>query len=700
MTTLSQHKYPFVRLLLPFALGLVCGDRMFGEMDTVTWALVLFVSSACLMGAAYFLKSYSNRWLFGGLTFLTCWSGGYSLVQMNLSKTVFHCPDTPTSYHVRLLDAPQEKERSVMCHVLLMSQIDSLQTCTLNREALLYFPKDSTIAQWQKKEELLLYASLSSPHNAGNFDEFDYARYLTRQGISATGFVRQGCWMRIAHPVSKSSLSFSERALKHREQLLAIYRKLGFEADHFAVLAALTVGYKEELSTDVREQFSVAGVSHILALSGFHVALLAGLITLLSSRLPFKFRGSGLFRLLMTLTLLWGFAFLTGLSASVIRSVSMFSILSASYLLRRQPLTLNTVACTALLMLICRPLWLFDVGFQLSFIAVVSILQLQPPIHRWLLRLKVKNKWLNGLISTSMAAQVGTLPLLLLYFHRFPTHFLLSNILVIPLVTLIIYLAVLMVVLLPIPVLASFLARIIGWALTLLGETIHLLDNLPYASIDGIWIDPIEALGCYLCLFLLLSYQAQATVRKIANGLILLCLLCTYHLISFSQLAPHRQLIFYNVRGCPAIHCIVSRSQSYLVTPDSTSQLSQLRAATRNHWMHLHLQPPVDVSTEYAGKEILFHRSMLSFGGCRVAIITDNTWKHQTASHPWAVDYLYLCKGFNGQVENLLSLLPAKCVVLDSSLSERRKRSYAMACRAHGLTCISLSDKGSVRFLL
>lgn len=701
VTTLLQHKYPFVRLLLPFALGLVCGDWMFGEMDTLALASALFVASVCLMGASYFFNSYSNRWVFGMLTFLTCFSGGYSLVQNRLSETAFNYPNSPVGYHVRLLDAPQEKERSMMCHVLLMRQIDSLQTHTLDREALLYFPKDSAVAQWQKKEELVLYASLSSPHNAGNFDEFDYARYLTRKGLSATGFVRQGCWAHITSvSSSNSSPSLLERALAYRERLLTSYRKLGFEGDHLAVLAALTLGYKEELSADVREQFSVAGVSHILALSGFHVALLAGLITLLSSRLPFKFRGSTFFRLFITLTLLWGFAFLTGLSASVIRSVSMFSILSASYLFRRQSLTLNTVACTAFFMLICKPLWLFDVGFQLSFIAVVSIIQLQPPIHRCLLKLKIKNRWFNGLISTSMAAQVGTLPLVLLYFHRFPTHFLLSNLLVIPLVTLIIYLALLMVVLLPFSVLASFLAQMVSWTLSLLAETIHLLDHLPYASIDGFWLDPIETVGCYLCLFLLLSYQAKASARKLVSCLLIFNLVCMYHLISFCQLAPHRQLVFYNVRGCPAIHCIVSRSKSYLVTPDGTSQLSQLRAITRNYWMHLRLSPPIEASKEYADKELLLHRSMLFFGGCRVAIISENSWKHRVASHPWQVDYLYLCKGFNGQAESLFSLFLPKCVVLDSSLSEKQKKNYAIACRAHRLSCISLSDKGSVRFLL
>ena len=232
----------------------------------------------------------------------------------------------------------------------------------------------------------------------------------------------------------------------------------GVSGDELAVLSALTIGDKEELSESIVETYSVAGASHVLALSGLHIGFISALLLFVLSPLWIRWRFLKPFLFLSVILLLWGFAFLTGLSSSVVRAVVMCSFGLLSMLIPAcRKLTLNTLGVTAFLMLLFNPVWLFDVGFQLSFSAVAAIVLLQPGLYGLL---SVKNRLLRkawGLVTVSVAAQIGTAPLVMLYFSRFSTHFLLTNLLVIPLVSLIVYAAVILLVLTPFPVCNSSL---------------------------------------------------------------------------------------------------------------------------------------------------------------------------------------------------------------------------------------------------
>ena len=208
----------------------------------------------------------------------------------------------------------------------------------------------------------------------------------------------------------------------------------------------------------------------------------------------------------------------------------MFSILAMADMVGRQPLSLNTLAAAAWLMLFCNPAWLFDVGFQLSFLAVASILLIQKPIYH-LITVKGRiGKYIWGLMSVSVAAQIGTAPLVMFYFSRFSVHFLLTNLVVIPFITIILYAAVIML----------------------------LLEQLPYASIDGIWLYQSEILGIYIVGFLLTYYFMNRRYRNLLICLFSILLLGTYHSTLYWLDRPRTSLVFYNVRGCPAVHCIES----------------------------------------------------------------------------------------------------------------------------------------------
>lgn len=224
---------------------------------------------------------------------------------------------------------------------------------------------------------------------------------------------------------SHSSM-LTEFAGKGQERLLESFERLHLPEEEKSVLATLTLGYRKEMKRDVRERFSATGVAHLLAVSGFHVAIVCGFLSLLFSLLP-KNSFYRWIRYLLTLCLLWSFVIITGLAASAVRAGLMLSLYLTGRVLRQTTDGYNTLAASAFCMLVFNPLYLFDVGFQLSYLAVLSILYLQPRLQNLIV---VRNPVIAipwGWITVTLAAQAGTTLLCLYYFRRVSLVFLFTN---------------------------------------------------------------------------------------------------------------------------------------------------------------------------------------------------------------------------------------------------------------------------------
>ncbi|KAA6334913.1 hypothetical protein EZS27_016805 [termite gut metagenome] len=517
-----MHRYPFLRLLIPVICGIIIGDYLFFRSQHV-WIqpfILLFICSALLLPTLFFLKKYSLRWLYGISVYICLFSAGAILTSWQLQQTSYTFPPSGAVYRAVITDKPEVKERTLLCRTRLWESRYLLSVAFPRKNILLYLPKDSTSLSLQNGDEILFSALLSPPRNNYNLGDFDYARYLTRKTISGIGFVKKNNWTVTCHNPHRS---LRQMASKCREQILALYIELGFQGDEFAVLSALTVGYKEELSEEIRKSYSVSGASHVLALSGLHIGLLYGLLLFFLKRRPFNTVGVKIFRIAIILTTLWGFAFVTGLSPSVVRSVLMFSLFAFSEFKTGKYISMNTLAAAALLMLLYNPCWIFDVGFQLSFCAVAAILLIYSPLYRmW----KVNNRIIRyfwGIVTVSLAAQTGVTPLILLYFSRFSTYFLLTNLFVIVLVTGIMYAAVAMLIVSSFPTISCFATTIVEKLIKTLNFTVRRMEQLPFASIDNVQIHPLEALSFYLIIMLCLCYL-QFRKAKYLMGM-LICVL-------------------------------------------------------------------------------------------------------------------------------------------------------------------------------
>ena len=695
---------PFLRLLFPLAAGIACGGLF--PCECPQWSAG---AGLLLLGVLIVCHWRHYGLAFGIAAHLLLFGGGFWLTCRQWQQTAFDFPGQPAIYKIRIQEKPEEKARSILCRsIVLETQAgDSLVPGnTPHPLFLLYFPKDSVTAKLKRGDELLVHTRLEPPTNNGNPDEFDYARYLRRKGGSGTAYVANGHWKTVGHHPGRT---LRQRALDYREKIVATYRQLGFTGDELAVLSALTVGDKEELSDDIIETYSVSGASHVLALSGLHIGFLYALFWFLFRPLWHRWQRLKPMFLLVIVLFLWGFAFLTGLSPSVVRSVIMFSLLALSNLQPEKPLTLNTLAATAFLMLLYNPFWLFDVGFQLSFTAVAAILLIQPGLYALL---TVKNRLLRylwGIATVSVAAQIGTAPLVLLYFSRFSTHFLLTNLWVIPMVSLIMYAAVILLVLTPLPALQQLWSTVVERMVSLQNNTLRAIEALPGSSIDNVWVDVWEVALFYLALLLLYRTVCRCTARNLCMFLISVLALSSLHTAYLFQNTPQRSLMFYNIRGCPAVHCLADNRLSWLVCADSLPDTSRLQGSLANHWNRLRLYPPQTVSEgmphenkdTHMPSPVFLKNGIASYAGKRICFLQDNRWNGKTSSHKLTIDYLYICKGYKGDLSELSGLFHIRSVVFDASYTSTyyRKR-ITDTCRRRGISYISPSEQGALRILL
>ena len=315
--------------------------------------------------------------------------------------------------------------------------------------------EDSLKPTYNIGEYLAFKSTLSKVTEPKNPYQFNYAKYLEHQNILAQVSISN----REIFQFSEVKISMYSIANTLRNNIEIALIDNGFKGDELAVIKALLLGQKKDISKDMYDDYASAGVIHILAVSGLHVGIILMLLQLILSPL-FRFKHGNVFKTVLIVLFLWCFAIIAGLSPSVIRAVTMFSFLAVALNLKRKTSTLNTLFLSALVILLVEPQFLFSVGFQLSYLAVFSIILLQPKLSKLIPRPKYYiSRILWGVFTVTIAAQIGVLPLSLFYFHQFPGLFFVTNLIIIPFLGIILGYGLLCISLALLGILPSFIAE-------------------------------------------------------------------------------------------------------------------------------------------------------------------------------------------------------------------------------------------------
>ena len=421
------QRHPLLRLFVFYACGIGVADMLYAYVSL--W-LLWGGGALCLLLVSLAACRWQRKVLCGVLIsalMFVLGMGSYSLAR---SSGTYEWPLGTAWYEARVLDTPRDRQHSILCDMEVVAVREAVAWHRVGRKVFVYVEPCDEARGLRPGDVICFEGNVHAPRNFSDSLSFDYARYVTMQGVAGTVFLPRGKW----HRVGEVRLSLRERMLRWRAHLCERFLAKTFEGDVFGILAAITLGDKRGLSEGVRTTYSDAGAAHVLALSGLHVGIICGMLTFFL-RAVLRRRSLRWLREVLTIAVLWSFALLVGMPASVVRAVTMCSLYVVSrWMADGSVSSLHVLSLAAFIMLLVRPLYLFDVGFQLSFTAMAAILWLEPYLERFFLRRRRHPllAYFVGLACMSLAAQLGTFPLVLYHFGTFPTYFLLTNIVVVP----------------------------------------------------------------------------------------------------------------------------------------------------------------------------------------------------------------------------------------------------------------------------
>lgn len=491
MNSISDIKPIIAPLLLPavcLIIGIVAGRFVSCPVGYALGALMLTL----------LLTFLCSRWsrLQSLLVCLSCMSLGTLLCLHQKSQLEIAWPEEAGNYALVISSEPVERGKTLSMDALLATTGQKIQLRLMRGER---------SRQLHVGDGLVIFSAIKPLSAQGS-----YRTWQETHGYVGEAFVWRNHWQR--DNVSLADIGHLQRLRLYfmglRRQLLAHLSQHVSQRDDYSILAAMTLGDKSAVSREQKEQFSIAGTSHLLALSGLHLGIIYMLLTSL-----FRSRRWQLVNQLLIVSSVWAFVLLVGMPSSVVRAAVMITVYAVVSLLNRSKTPVNTLALTAILMLVSNPYALFDVGFQLSFSAVLAILLFMPLFNN----LFTLPSWLSPLWKTTavtVAAQLGTAPLVAYYFGRFSLWFLLANFLAIHLATLILYTMLLTLLLSFWPAAQSVVIILPATLASWLNSWTSWIASLPLASIDGLRPTVLQVALLYIivaCLWYLLRYYVKHT---------------------------------------------------------------------------------------------------------------------------------------------------------------------------------------------
>lgn len=691
------HQTPFFRFFLPFVAGILLG---FGFAIPVIYcipACIFSLAGLCiLVWKRTWFVPHRWGWLYGILVNVFLFTAGICIVVLQSFKPAEESEQG--LWLVVVQEPPIERANSMKSIVRVRANLTNETTVACNELVVAYFRKDSLSRNIRQGDLLVMNATLNPVSNAGNPYEFDYCAYLSRKHISRSVFVESGNWQQLDSYAQSPLLNFSNRIRNH---LLDVLHRSGLSGNELAVASALVLGYKADLDDELRQAYSASGAMHVLAVSGLHVGIVYLFLATLLKLIPFISR-SGWLRAIILLAALWLFALITGMSPSVMRAVTMFSFIAAGEALKRRAYIYNSIAASAFILLLVNPNNLFELGFHLSYMAVISIVFLHPHLYGWLSFNNRLSDYAWNLTCVSIAAQIGTAPLALYCFHQFPSYFILSNFVVIPSATLIVYGALILFIVSPVPVLFEAFGWLLDKFLYLVNFLIFFIEKIPGSVVSGIrfagweivlsyffvagwsiWLLTKYKPAFFVTLFIVLFWVTGATVRT-GNDL------------------RRQQLIVYNTQGNSLIQFVSgcchanwhdSRSTSFNVSGFIKDQCTAMQLKGGQYFL---------IDSVLHAEKVFFHTpelygngNLIQFAGKRLVIFTRNMPPQNTSGHFILTDVAILTRNVNVRIPQIIESYRPGIIVMDASNSQARIDLWEKECFEAGVKCHRVDRDGA-----
>lgn len=652
----------FVRYTLFFITGILLGVH-FQDSWLVYIAETAFISLVALFVILTWLFP-NARLLAGSCALLALFFAGYFNVSLKTESRntdhFMHVLDSVECYQAVISTYLEERNSSWKTTAEVVAIRVDGNWRSSSGKVMLYFSKTDFPEALNYGDVLLVRKRPQAVQPPGNPHEFDYRRFLSFRNIFHQHFLRRDYAMIIRNDPPSWIMDISVKLRSHANNTL---KKYVTSPQEQGIVSALVLGVTDGLDDEITHAYSATGTMHVLAVSGLHVGIIYWIILFLLR--PLKNSLSGRWMLaLISITVLWLYAFVTGLSPSVLRAVSMFSMVALAGPWGKRTNIYNTLFISAFCLLMYDPYLLMSVGFQLSYLAVFGIVFFYPLIYNWW----QPNHWLADKVwqttSVSIAAQLATFPVSLLYFHQFPVYFLLSNLVAIPVAFVVLVGGLLLLMVSFFSPAASLLGACLTWAVKLLNLSVTVTESLPMSLIENVQITTSQ---CWLLMAMIVAFALVFIKRRFyyltATALLAMCF-AILEWYPFKGESAHDGFVIYKVPGHYGIdfiqdgHAWFVADSSLLENPDRIDfHISPNRIMRRVK--HLHTSQTQPFIKEFDKNRLILWNDLKLLILCKDFNFTTG----------YTADYLIISSDAVRDVSKVVNRIGFSYLIIDSSNS-------------------------------
>lgn len=682
------RKNPFVRLIIPLSLGIV-----------FQWYLQIpfFISISSLVIGLLFLiiynlfslsQKYRLSMIYGLVIHLVMFFLGMLQV---FTKDIRHennwfgkkyLPDM--TIKAILDEQPVEKPKSFKTEAKITQLITKDSSFNVDGKIIIYFKKDSFNQRLKPGTQIIFNKVLQEIRNTGNPGAFDYKRYMLFNKVTHQAYLTSDDFRLL----NEKDISWFESFLySAKTYVLNVFKRFIPGKKERGLAEALLIGYRDDLDKNLLQSYTNTGVVHIIAVSGMHLALIFLVLDFVFKPL-LRHRKTKWLHPVLVISILWIFTFITGGAASIVRAAVMFTFVMIGKTLKREASIHNILAASAFCLLLYNPFWLWDVGFQLSYTAVLSIVVFYKPLNNLVYFKNKSLAWLWSLLAVSIAAQILTTPLSVYHFHQFPVYFLLTNLFAVPVSSVVLIGELILVLLSPIKFLAVILGKILDGLIWWLNTFIERLEQFPFALWSGLQINTIQTILLFILIAGVGFWLFQKMNAGFWIGIVALILFFGIRSYSFYEAASRKKLIVYNVPKYQAIDFINGRKYFFI----GDLEIIEDPALTNFYLRPSRIEQRITPDYQLPGLKI--YENQFIFNNKRIIIVDAplvNTDKSVSAN----VDVAILSGNPKLYISDLIKQITPAQIIIDSSVPAWKASYWKKDCDSLQIPYFDVSEKGA-----
>ena len=679
---------PFVRLIIPLIAGIIIQFYGGYALQKLFSLLIFFVIGLAAFSFVKFKYKFTLRWIQGSLINMVLLTVGALVVYQNDIKHsrqwVGHYSADTMVVMATLQEPLVQKSKSYKAEATVNAVKGNGQWQPAKGRLLIYFSRDSnSTPALHYGSQVVFTKPLQTIKNSGNPGNFDYKQFNAFKDIYHQVFLKSNDY--IVAPTSQTN-AFQSWLYNVRSFVISRLQRYIPGSKEAGVAEALLIGYRDDLDKDLVQAYSNTGVVHIIAISGLHLGMIYGLLVLLF-KLFSKKRWAKWAKPIVILIVLWVFTLLAGGVPSILRSAVMFTFIIFGEAINRKSSIYNTLASSAFVMLCYNPYFLWDIGFQLSYVAVVSIVAFSRPVYHWMF---IENKILDffwNLVAVTISAQILTLPIIFYSFHQFPNLCLITNCLVVPLSTIVLFAELIVLIVSPWTVVAKFCGIVTGWLLWLMNTFIEKMSNFPFAVTDYIQNSLSETIVLYASIVFLSLWLMRKNKIAMYAGMSAFLIFIALDAVEIYKVRRQQKIIVYNVPKQQAIDFVSGSSYTFVGDPVLTED---------GYLRNFHLKPARTLYQALYEKQLngfFISRPFILFNGKKILLI-DKPYKFED-DKKIAINTIIISKNPRLKILEIVSAFDCKQFVFDGSNSMYKINKWKRECDSLQLSYHITNEDGA-----